>query len=291
MKKHLPNFMIVGAPKAGTTSLYHYLSEHPDVFMSEPKEVNFFSREEIEAQGLYYSDFKAKTWDDYQRLFDGVTTEKAVGEGSVSYLFYPDTPQKIKAAIPDVKIIILLRNPVERAFSHYLMDYRMGLVDLPFEDVVLHQAGGKKSALLYQQYVELGLYYEQVKRYVDTFGSAQVKIYFQDDLRHKGEKVVEDLYAFLGIDVALKPDLSQEYNTFTMPKNGLMKALYASGSMRLMINKILPQTIKDKLKDIAFEQKKKPELSEETKKHLQAIYHDDIGSLEVLLAKDLSAWK
>ena len=147
----LPNFIIVGAPKAGTTSLYHYLSEHPQVFMSDPKEVNFFSKEEIEAQGLYYQDFKAKDLNSYEKLFNEGIGKKAVGEGSVSYLFYPDTPAKIKASIPEVKIIILLRNPVERGYSHYLMDYRMGLTDLSYEEIVYKTSSHKNLNLYYQQ--------------------------------------------------------------------------------------------------------------------------------------------
>ena len=104
----LPNFLLVGAPKAGTTSLYHYLYGHPQVFMSTPKEVNFFSGGEIDSQDLYYDYFKVSNLSDYEKLFDAVTNEKAIGEGSVSYLYYEDTPRKIKECLPEVKIIIIL---------------------------------------------------------------------------------------------------------------------------------------------------------------------------------------
>jgi len=287
----LPNFIIVGAPKAGTTSLYHYLSEHPDVFMSEPKEVNFFSREEIEAQGLYYADFKAKDIDAYQRLFDGVKNQQAVGEGSVSYLYYPKTAEKIKSALPDVKIIILLREPVARAFSHYLMDLSLGLVEMSFEDIVSRKSMDKHAVLFYQQYVELGLYYEQVKRYLDVFGKEQVKIYLQEDLRYHSDDVILDLYDFLGIDNAYKPDTERQHNTFSMPKNNMMRSLYTSDFMRALVRKILPDTLKSMMKGLVFDPKAKPELALESKAQLQRLYAKDIAKLEGLIARDLSAWK
>lgn len=286
----LPNFIIVGAPKAGTTSLYHYLSDHPDVFMSNPKEVNFFSREEIVKQRLYYQDFKAKDFESYEKLFSDVSSELAIGEGSVSYLFYPDTPNKIKIAIPDVKIIILLRDPVERAFSHYLMDYRMGLVDLSFEDIVYKRANHKMMSLYYQQYVELGFYYEQVKRYLNLFGNEQVKIYLQEDLREDANAVVLDLYDFLKIDKSYTPDIDKEHNAFSMPKNKFIHKLYSSNFIRYIISAVFTNTLKEKVKDIFFERKKKPVLEQSVRNDLRELYKNDIQNLEKIIDRNLSHW-
>ncbi len=286
----LPNFIIVGAPKAGTTSLYHYLSEHPQVFMSEPKEVNFFSKEEIIEQGLYYQDFKAKDLEGYKKLFDKATDRMAVGEGSVSYLFYSDTPNKIKETIPDVKIIILLRDPVSRGFSHYLMDYRMGLVDLPYEEIVYKKSQHKYQDLYYQQYVELGLYYEQVKRYIDIFGENQIKIYLQEDLRNDPNSVIADLYEYLEIDKSFIPNTDKEHNTFSMPKNGLIQKLYGSHVIRATLSKLFPNTLKEYVLSTFFEQDKKPELSSKTRDYLLKLYRPDIEKLEKLIDRDLSDW-
>lgn len=286
----LPDFIIVGAPKAGTTSLYHYLSEHPQVFMSDPKEVNFFSRDEIEAQGLYYDSFRAKNRSEYENLFAKVTDEKAVGEGSVSYLFYPQTPAKIKGTIPDVKIIILLRDPVERGFSHYLMDYRMGLVDLPFEQIIHKTVKHKNLDLYYQQYVELGFYYEQVKRYLDLFGKEQVKIYLQEDLRSNTEGVILDLYDFLGIDKSFMPNVEREHNAFSMPKNRLIHKLYASNAMRSMVSALFPDAFKETVKNLFFERKQKPKLDAKTKEYLKGLYKNDVQKLERLIGRNLPFW-
>src|SRR5882672_9220913 len=119
MEMKLPNFFIVGAPKAGTTSLYYYLSHHPEVFMSPVKEPNFFSYDETVKQNLYHKEKGVGKFEEYRQLFASSNGHhKAIGEASVSYLFYPSVPQRIHELVPKAKIIISLRNPVERAYSH-----------------------------------------------------------------------------------------------------------------------------------------------------------------------------
>jgi len=287
----LPTFIIAGAPKAGTTSLYHYLSEHPEVFMSEPKEVNFFSREEIEAQGLYYPDFKARTLQEYEALFDRAGSAKAIGEGSVSYLFYPSVPIKIKETIPNVKIIILLRDPVERAYSHYLMDYRLGLVDVPFETIVTGNSDHPKQELYYQQYVLLGMYYEQVRRYLDVFGSDQVRIYLQDDLKSRPVSVISDLYAFLGVDPSCLPDMGKQHNAFSMPKNRWVRALYSSARTRSFVKGLAPRSLRSRIRSTFFQTEQKPKMAESCRKYLKELYRDDVDKLEELIGRELSSWR
>ena len=144
------DFFIVGAPKAGTTSLYHYLNEHLEVEMSSQKEPDYFSDDALQEQGLYYGKNRIDTLDKYNNLFVNHQA-KLRGEGSVSYFFYDDVPNKIKKYNPDSKIIIMLRNPIDRAFSHYLMDYRLGLVSESFEDIVKKKSNHKYVNLFYQQ--------------------------------------------------------------------------------------------------------------------------------------------
>lgn len=286
----LPNFMIVGAPKAGTTSLYHYLSQHPEVFMSSPKEVNFFSYEELVQQNLYYNDFKVDNLDKYKDLFVQSKGKKAIGEASVSYLFYPKTPQKIKETIPDVKIIILLREPISRAYSHYLMDYKLGYVNLSFEDVIFKKKEDNNTNLFYQQYISLGLYYEQVKRYIDIFGKDKIRIYFQDDFKNDPSSIIADICDFLGVDSNYRPEISKEHNVFFMSRSKIVSKVYKS-SFRPLISSVLPQRIKEKIIDILFVKKQRPTMSNETRKYLQGIYRDDVINLERLIEVDLSSWR
>jgi len=176
-----PSFFIVGAPKAGTTSLYFYLKQHPEVFFPEVKELNFFSAPDILDQGLYYKTKIIRKLEAYEALYANAGNTQIRGDASVSYLLYPAVPPKIKEMVPDARIIIMLRNPVERAYSHYLMDKRLGYVKASFEDIITQRSTHKFQDLYYQQYVEVGLYADQVQRYLDSFGEKQVQIVLFED--------------------------------------------------------------------------------------------------------------
>ena len=126
----LPNFFIVGAPRAGTTSLYRYLRRHPQVFMPAVKEPHFFANINPDPDQRHL--FPAMDEGQYVRLFRGALHYRAIGEASPSYLVTKGAAERIKARVPNAKIIMLLRDPTERAFSHYLMDIRDGLQSLPF---------------------------------------------------------------------------------------------------------------------------------------------------------------
>ena len=148
------DFFIVGAPKAGTTSLYYYLNEHPEIEMSTQKETDFFSDSAIQKQGLYYGKNRIDTEEKYNGLFNTQKKDVIFGEGSVSYLFYPTVAQEIKAYNPIAKIIIMLRNPIDRAFSHYLMDYRLGLVSDSFEDIINKKSKHKNAHLFHTYHLQ-----------------------------------------------------------------------------------------------------------------------------------------
>lgn len=288
-----PNFIIVGAPKAGTTSLYHYLKGHPQVFMSNPKEVNFFTADAIVEQGLYYQDFKARSQQEYEALFDAAGDCKAVGEASVSYLFYPDTAGRIKALIPDCKIVIMLRNPVKRAFSHYLMDSRLGFVDRTFDEIVFDHETHKrdKDHLYYQQYVELGMYHDQVKRYLDTFGKENVFIILDKDLYEDTATEVKRLYGFLGVDDDPATDTSKRHNTYTEPRSKLVKAIYQNHRIKSIVKKLAGKKLIGMLKGKMFSVVHRPEMRSKTQQELQRIYNHDIEKLEQLLGRSLDDWK
>jgi len=286
----IPNFFIVGTPKAGTTSLYYYLEEHPEVYMSSTKETNYFSYEEIKSQGLFYNEEHIITIEQYLSQFDGVTTEKAIGEASVSYLFYPSVPEKIKAFNPAAKIIMILRNPVDRGFSHYLMDKRLGFVNTSYEEIVNTKGTNSKLGLYYQQYVSLGLYYEQVKRYLSVFGERQVKILYFEDVANNLQHVIKDLYSFLEVKEDYSFDTTKKHNTFENAKNPLIARLYAQKNLRSMLKFVMNDKVQTRVKRLFFSKDDKPSLSPQLKQALINIYKDDIYKTSGLLQKDLSAW-
>lgn len=283
------DFFIVGAPKAGTTSLYYYLNEHPEIVMSSQKETDFFSDESLQKQGLYYGKNRISTMEQYHALFENYEN-KVVGEASVSYLFYEDVPKKIKAYNASAKIIVMLRNPADRAFSHYLMDYRLGLINQSFASVLAEADKGRKQQLFYQQFVRLGLYYEQLKRYFETFGKENVHIIFYDDFKNDLQNQVQKTYDFLEVDSTFVAQLNTKHNTFSMPKSSWARNVYAFVQLRRLLRKILPNQIVKQIKVILFSKTDKPVLSDKLRLQLNELYADDIKELAILLNRDLSQW-
>ena len=285
------DFFIVGSPKAGTTSLYYYLNEHPEIEMSTQKETDFFSDSAIQKQGLYYGKKRINTLEKYHNLFPTIVQEKKYGEASVSYLFYEDVPEKIKAYNSKGKIIIMLRNPADRAFSHYLMDYRLGLIKSTFEEVIERTSYNKESRLFYQQYIELGLYFKQVKRYLDIFDSENIHIIFYKDLKKDIEIVMQEVYHFLEVDSNFKPKVEKKHNTFIIPKNNFIKIVYSFVGLRRLLKFFITENLVKKMQNTFFKKDKKPELSLKLRKKINELFLHDINLLEGLLSKDLSIWK
>lgn len=211
----LPNFFIVGANKAGTTSLYRYLGQHPQVFFSRIKEPSYYAFEKnligprpTKASSVIYPQL-VKTLPDYERLFDGVTSETAIGDASTTYLTYPETAATIKKHRPESRIIAVLRNNAERAYSQYSMYVEMGWEDRTFEEVIDDEirCGGRGEL-----FVDIGFYHDRVKAYYDAFGRDAVKIYLYEDLQLRPRWLLRELFTFLGVDPRFSADLSSRFN-------------------------------------------------------------------------------
>lgn len=272
-----PDFFIVGAPKAGTTSLYAYLSMHPEVFMPATiKEPDYFSHKAILAQNLYYNTTHITSKEDYLALFSGANGANAIGEASVSYLFYPEAAHNIHQFNPEAKIIIILREPVERAYSHYLMDERLGLIKSRFEDIVFRKLDHNFADMYFQQIVSLGEYGEQVARYLSLFGNQQVKILFFDHLKADPGKVMKEIFTFLEVNADYPIDLGQKHNAYASPRNILVKKAYQMHHLRSRISQLIPETFKKRIRDTLFKEDKKPEISVEARQYLKEYYKKDV---------------
>jgi len=284
------DFFIVGAPKAGTTSLYHYLNEHPKISMSSVKEPNYFSYEELETQKLYYKSNKINSLDSYHNLFPTRDANLIYGEASVSYLFYKNVAEKIKTYNKNAKIIILLRNPIERAFSHYLMDVRLGLISESFESVVDGFETTSKNKLYYQQYIELGKYYNQISNYKRLFNDKNILIIDYEDFKNKTSLSVTTVFDFLQIDTSFMPNLDLNHNTFRKPKFTFIEKLYSNHSIRCIINKLISSKFKNYINQIVFDKEDKPILSHDLRVRLKSIFKNDVNKLSDMLNKDFSKW-
>ena len=284
------DFFIVGAPKSGTTSLYHYFNEHPEIEMSTKKEPDYFSDKAIHQQGMYYGEQRIDTLEKYKALFPYDATDKKLGEASVSYLFYPNVASDIYKYNPDAKIIIMLRNPADRAFSHYLMDYRLGLVSDSFEDIVTKQSSSAKAKLFYQQYIEVSAYAQQIKKYFEVFDAANILVIEYGDFKKDVQGIVKKGYAFLEVDDAFVADVNKKHNTYTMSKNEAIRKVYSLVYLRKLFNVLLPKSMTKKIRALFFKTDKKPILSKHTRIQLISLFKNDIAELEEILSTDFSRW-
>ena len=283
------DFFIVGAPKAGTTSLYHYLDEHPEIEMSSKKEPDYFLGKPIQEQGIYYGKNRINTLDKYESLF--AQKEGAIyGEGSVSYLFYENVAEDIKKYNPNAKIIIMLRNPIDRAFSHYLMDYRLGLVSDSFENIINKKSKYKNAHLFYQQYIEVSEYAKQIQRYCNVFSTDNFLLIDYEDFKGDVSGTVDLVYDFLKVSTEFSADVNTKYNTFTMPKNKGIRFIYSFVILRKILTFIFPKSLVENIKGLLFKADKKPKLLEETRNQLKQFFSDDVRELGRVLGKDYSKW-
>jgi len=314
MKKNYPDFFIVGAAKAGTTSLYHYLEQHPQVYMSPIKEPNYFSSDTqldalrpsakkrlkaLKVDEFLKSDMSHKIHrayltdeEQYRSLFRLAGHDKITGEASPAYLFSKVAANAIYQFNPKAKIIIILRNPVERAFSHYLMDRKLAFTSKSFtaalEEDRLHQPKSWGSTSLY---LELGLYYEQVKRYFDLFPRSQILIVLSEELRKQPQETLRKLYQFLEINDRFLPSLNEQHNSAVVPRNGLIFKLLTLNTIRVKIRRYLKNgAFKNWLRKIAYTPPEDKRPDEKTIQELKNFYHDDILHLSQLTEKDLSTW-
>lgn len=282
------DFFIVGAPKAGTTSLYKYLNQHQDVVMSSVKEPNYFSNEELESQDLYYASKNITDEKDYHSLFQANGEKKKLGEASVSYLFYPKVSKRIFTYNKDAKIIIILRNPVDRAYSHYKMDFRLGFVKRDFEDLVLNN--NKEGSLFYQQYIDLGLYHLQVKSYIDEFGSTNVCVMFYEDLKKDRATFVNNIFSFLNLKSDSNINFNLKYNKSKLPSNNFMRYLYSISLVRKTASFLFNERLINFINKNFFRESNQ-EIESKVRHKLNQVFLNDIFMLEKLLNKDLSSWR
>ena len=282
-----PNFIVVGAHKAGTTSLYMYLKQHPEVFMPELKEPRFFAYDETNHahQRLSRQTFPIRTLKEYDALFNTDSSCKAVGEASPEYLNSPIAAERIRELIPEAKIVVALRHPTERLYSLYQMILRSGQTDASFVDWV-------QANLASDEYTKQTMYYYQnLKRYFHLFEPEQIKVCLFDDLINDAIHVMQDLYRFLEVDQHFVPDTTGQFNKGGLPKNQLLHNVLSSKKFALKYRRFVPATIRNLLGNLRDQNlDKAPELEQTAKDTLAALLTEDIQNVETLIGHDLSGW-
>ena len=294
-KKTLPNFLIIGAAKAGTTALHKYLQQHPQIYMTPTKETNFFAfeGEEIDFRGIgdeALEEFSITDIDTYQAQFTGVTTESAIGEACPSYLYYPQAASRIKKYIPDVRLIVILRNPVDRAYANFLhtvRDDRESHTDfaLALQDEAKRIANNWEW---FWHYLQVGFYGKQLQQYYEIFPSSQIKVYLYEDLKANAIALVQDIFRWLKVDDTFVPDMALRPNKSGMPKNKLLhQILTKPNPVKTLLKPLFPAKIRQK---IQHQNLNTPQLSPEVKEQLLNIYRADILQCQDLINRDLEPW-
>jgi hypothetical protein len=291
----LPNFILIGPAKCGTTSLCHYLEQHPDIFISPAKEPRFFAPEFYAAppnkllrKGSIRNQMGLQ---EYRDLFRGVTTEKAIGEASTEYMFFPKTPKRIKELIPKAKLIAVLRNPCDRAFSAYCYQRRDGAENLSFEEALKEEERrSRESWRPGWLYKKAGFYYDQISRYSELFSPHQLKIFLYEELDQNPLDMLKSIFNFLEVEPNFVPNLSRK-NVSSMPQNPLLNQLLVSNSPAAFLKPYLPDQIRLLLRNIRERNRKpKPDLPDELREKLMKTYQEDILKLQDCINKDLSSW-
>ena len=285
-----PNFFLVGAAKAGTTSIYTYLSQHPKVFFPAIKEPHFFTQVRPARQQRFLIEAITKR-SAYLRLYVHATSYSVIGDASPSYLWHPEVPQRIRAEVPEAKIAVVLRDPVERAYSHYLMDYREGVQSKSFyqallDDMNRHEKGWGISYL----YFELGLYAEQLQRYLETFKPERVKVLMFDDFRRDAMAVLREIAGFLGLDPnpLAHVDTSQKYNSYAAPRNQYLRRVAGAKFSRMLGQTLMPRRLGAFIFERIFlKQASKPLLDPHARDLLCSLYDPELDKLEKLLGRRL----
>lgn len=304
----LPNFFMVGAPKAGTSSLYHYLVQHPGVFMSDPKEPHFFYNRESPGKSVLPESKrqaplgKASRWNlanhsstlsDYLRLFERAAEDQMAGEASTSYMWLPNAAQEIKTLQPQAKIIVLLRNPVERAYSHYWNQVRDDIEPLTFEEALVEEPKRVREGAWHGlYYVDNGLYAGQLERYLEIFGEGSVRVYLFEDLTRDAGEVCRDAFDFLGVHSGAAVDAGRVYNPGGAPRSRLFARLLRS-PVKEPLKRVLPTALRKKLGNRirATNNKTVPKMRPETEARLREVFRDDVARLEAIIGRDLGHWR
>jgi len=310
-----PNFFIVGAPKAGTTSLYHYLDQHPDIYMSPIKEPSHFSYEvhsenlepgirmramelEKNVRDYIHGPMEHKLpggvvteWSDYVQLFAAATTQRAVGEASVTYLGSKSAPGAIASRFPHARILMVLRSPVERAFSQYLHFVSDGLVTQTFRDYVrssLRRSGGGRG--IHEPFLEMGFYAEQVQHYLEHFPREQIRIWFYEETKGHPREFMREVLEFLEVDSTFSPDTSKRHHQPHITRMiKLSQALRRLGLWQ-MFKRITPAPFKPFVRNAVYRPTGSVTMELADRRLMLDLYRSDIHRLESILNRDLGTW-
>lgn len=273
-----PDFMVIGAMKGGTTSLWHYLKSHPQIYMPSKKEIHFFSYPENLAKGL--------SW--YKQHFEDVPPGAvAIGEASTSYAKYPlieGVPARIAEVLPDVRLVYVLRHPIERMRSHYVARHEAGEENASIEAALLSD----------ERYLSISRYALQIERYLEFFDREQMLVITSEALRDQREATIRRIFEFLGVDAEWESPVFSE--SFYRAEE---KRRYVPAAQRLRrsagiktLARLAPKPVKDFNRRVATRSTRpsKVSISDDLRSRLEGVLRDDVRRLRGHVSHQFDGW-
>jgi hypothetical protein len=294
----LPNFLLIGAEKAGTTSIHNYLRAHPDVFMARVKEPLFFAFEgrTVAFKGPGDEEFNRRIItapEAYQALFAGAERYRAVGESSATYLYYSQSPERAAQYVPNAKLIVVLRNPADRAYSNFLHGIRAGKEHLDFGAALKAEPERMASGWSpFFSYRAKGWYHAQLGNWMNYFPPDRFLFFLYDDLRARPLEVMRRIFEFIGVNPDFRPDVEVQYNVSGKPLSPWFHELIKGNTtVHALARSVLPAKLRARLKaDITRWNLARPSLAPHLRAGLLAQYAPDLAKLGPMIGRDLSDW-
>ena len=281
-----PNFFLLGAAKCGTTSLANCLMQTKGVCRSNPKEPYFFEKEYESGLDFYE-----------RRYFSHWQGEPVIGEARHRNLYFPYIPERIHQVNPDAKLLVIVRNPIDRAYSHWLMHWSIGKEDLRFRPAIeadlerIGRRGYCESAEEEREsrtYVDTGFYWEQIKRYLDLFPEKQLKVILFEDFVKEPKKSMQSVADFLGLDENAASDVNYDKRQANVPP----WARFAVRTYRFVGAKhLVPEPVKHVGRNLLSRLRRGKTMDDETRSWLAAQFVEKNAELSNFLGRDLSHWK
>ncbi len=292
----LPNLVVAGAPKCGTTSLYHYLRQHPEVYLPARKELHYFTRDHLARDTAGPGDTAVlqhlcKDREAYQAEFAGVRSEKVLGDISPSYFDFAEVAPAMRRELEDARIVILLRDPVAKAFSQYMHLVRDGRETLTFYDALQAEAerAGRHWSMIWR-YAASSLYAERLRKYLDAFGGERVRIYLFEEFVVQPQTMLEDLWRFLGIDPTVRPDTSRVFNVSSRPRSRALATLVSKRSpLATLARAVVPAGIRSRITESVrrLNAGRKGEVDQRSRAFLRERFAADIRETEAIMGRRL----
>jgi hypothetical protein len=273
-----PNLFLVGVARGGTTSLWAYLDQHPDIHMSQVKEPHFFT----DARPPLTKSYNTRA---YLQFFAGAQ-QPVRGEASASYFGDSTSPPAIKRANPDAKILVILRDPVERAYSAYWHVVAYGGEKRSFVEAVKQELDGVHTPRI-DPYVKRGFYSGPLRRYLDVFGE-NVHVLFLEEMNRDPATTLRSVFEFLGVDADVADRLvTERQNTFSLPRGRISSFVFRSARLRSLATPLVPFRFRARLERMLLSNDQKPPMAPGLRQLLENVYRADGAKLESMLRRPL----